>query len=165
MPSPVTEAVVLATLLLHPIHTKLTDNHLFCMSANVYHEARGTSIKARLGVAHVTAKRVRIQRKVIGNSTVCKIVKAPAQFSWTRQRAKINKSKFEEDLWNDIVIMSANVMNGKTKDPTNGATHFCERKARGKIPWCRNARVTAVIDNIIFVIPREKKQPSKKRRT
>lgn len=154
MPGFVSEALVLTTLLLHPINNaKSVDNQLYCMSTNVYHEARGASTKAQLGVAHVTSRRVINSRKKGKVASVCKIVWTPKQFSWTMQLKMLRKSEFEERRWHNIVLMSASVMNGKTRDPTRGATHFCEKRVRAKTPWCRNARVMATIDNLVFVIP------------
>ena len=51
-----------------------------CMTANIYHEARGESLKGQYAVAHVVMNRVHHEQ--FPNS-VCEVVFQPKQFSWT----------------------------------------------------------------------------------
>ena len=51
-----------------------------CMTANIYHEARGESIKGQYAVAHVTMNRVHHEQFP---DTVCEVVFQPKQFSWS----------------------------------------------------------------------------------
>ena len=85
-----------------------------CMVANVWHEARGESIKGMHAVALVTMNRVR-QR----NKTVCEIVYEPRQFSWT-----VNVTSDMLDNIDNVRRAVANVMTNNISDFTNGATHY-----------------------------------------
>lgn len=56
----------------------LEGKELECLLRNIYHEARGEPIEGQIAVAKVTRNRA-------ANSSVCKAVYAPKQFSWTHQ--------------------------------------------------------------------------------
>jgi len=62
---------------------KYTKNDLDCLTRNVYYEAGIESKEGKFAVAHVTVNR--LKTGYWGN-TVCKVVYAPAQFSWTLKR-------------------------------------------------------------------------------
>lgn len=54
-----------------------------CMTANIFFEARGESVKGMKGVAKVTTNRVKSKKYP---STVCATVFQPWQFSWVKQQ-------------------------------------------------------------------------------
>ena len=55
-----------------------------CLTANIYHEARGESIHGQWLVAYVTRNRVNSAHYP---DTYCSVVKQPAQFSWWHGKA------------------------------------------------------------------------------
>ena len=63
-----------------------------CLTANIYHEARGESIHGQWFVAYVTRNRVNSDSYP---DTYCKVIKQPYQFSWWNdgQNKKITDQK------------------------------------------------------------------------
>lgn len=59
---------------------KWTKNDLDCLTKNIYYEARGEDLRGRVAVAHVTLNRV---KSGYWGNTICKVVYAKKQFSWT----------------------------------------------------------------------------------
>jgi len=59
---------------------KWTKNDLDCLTKNIYYEARGEDHRGRVAVAHVTLNRVKTG---YWGNTICKVVYAKKQFSWT----------------------------------------------------------------------------------
>lgn len=59
---------------------KYTKNDLDCLTKNIYYEARGEDHRGRVAVAHVTLNRVKTG---YWGNTICKVVYAKKQFSWT----------------------------------------------------------------------------------
>lgn len=59
---------------------KWTKNDLECLTRNIYYEARGEDHRGRVAVAHVTLNRVKTG---YWGNTICKVVYAKKQFSWT----------------------------------------------------------------------------------
>jgi spore germination cell wall hydrolase CwlJ-like protein len=66
------------------IHVKeqvnYTKTDLDCLTKNIYYEARGEDNRGRMAVAHVTLNRLKTG---YWGKTICKVVYARAQFSWT----------------------------------------------------------------------------------
>ena len=115
-----------------------------CLAENIYHEARGESIKGMYAVAHVTANRVKDGSW--GNS-LCAVIKQPYQFSWTRMRlAAMPKTGATVQT---AYTVATHVVNGEVSDPTNGATHFHANYIE-KPDWTKSMKVSAVIGNHIF---------------
>jgi spore germination cell wall hydrolase CwlJ-like protein len=57
-----------------------TRNDLDCLTRNVYYEARGEDHRGKIAVAHVTINRLKAG---YWGDTICKVVYARGQFSWT----------------------------------------------------------------------------------
>ena len=97
----------------------LSEDDLFCMVQNVYHEARGEDALGQAAVAQVTLNRV---RSPAYPDTVCGVVWQKGQFSWTED----GRSNRMTDLGAigkavDIALAAAR---GRIKDPTGGALHY-----------------------------------------
>ena len=58
---------------------------MICLAKNIYHEARGESIRGQLAVAKVTMNRVASGKF---RDTICGVVYQHRQFSWTRDKHK-----------------------------------------------------------------------------
>lgn len=66
-----------------------------CLTRNVFYEAGVEDYSGKIAVAQVTLNRLRAKR---WGSDVCKVVYAPAQFSWTKDKKK-RWSKPKGRLW------------------------------------------------------------------
>lgn len=85
---------------------KHTPNDVDCLAKNIYYEARGENKAGKYAVAHVTVNRVKSGKW--GNS-VCQVVYAKKQFSWTLQKKlpKPNKT-----LWEESKTIAVKVLEG-----------------------------------------------------
>lgn len=65
-----------------------------CLTANIFFEARGESIKGKKAVAAVTYNRLykSTRENTYRNPNICSVVYEPRQFSWTNQQK-------QEDVW------------------------------------------------------------------
>jgi spore germination cell wall hydrolase CwlJ-like protein len=97
----------------------LSEDDLFCMVQNVYHEARGEDVLGQAAVAYVTLNRVRSSAYP---DTVCGVVWQPGQFSWTED-GRSDRMRDLEAIGKAVDIALA-ASQGKIKDPTGGALHF-----------------------------------------
>lgn len=93
-----------------------------CLAANIYHEARGESLKGKLAVGLVTMNRTKHQDYP---STVCGVVFQKAnflcQFSWA---CKSSAKLLHKDITKEIRELAEKIYFGEVKDITKGATHF-----------------------------------------
>lgn len=71
-------ALMLATSVAHAGQKEIK-----CLAENIYYESRGESLAGKLAVAKVTLNRAEHPKFP---DTICGVVHAPAQFSWTRDR-------------------------------------------------------------------------------
>lgn len=92
---------------------------LKCMTDAIYFEARGESLKGKLAVAHVILNRIDSGY----GSGVCDTLSKPKQFPWFGKNKKIIEIKTYES----IKELSKSILDGKTKDPTNGCIFFHEK--------------------------------------
>lgn len=89
-----------------------------CMAKAIYFESRGGTEKDQLAVGHTVQNRV--QSKGFPSS-VCAVTREPSQFSPHIRRGTSMKDK---SSYNKALEYSKKVINGKSKDFTNGATYF-----------------------------------------
>lgn len=124
----------------HPVNATETD--IQCLAKNIYHEARGETFEGQLAVAQVTVNRVR-SRKF--QPTVCGVVHAHRQFSWTLdKRKKIKDSK----AWQASLTIARAVLKQGVGLPNFQALYFHTHQVHPR--WNRQKRVVAVIGNHIF---------------
>lgn len=73
----------------------MTDADVQCLAKNIYHEAGVESRAGKIAVAQVTINRLKN-----GNygKSICKVVHAKAQFSWTLDK-KLRNEKPKGELW------------------------------------------------------------------
>lgn len=112
-----------------------------CMIKNVYHEARGEGIAGMQAVALVTLNRAAQQ-----NKTICEVVYARKQFSWTNTAKGRNKPLTDNTSLVFAVVSKA--MTGKLMDITNGATHYHTKAV--KPVWRKSLTNLLTINNHIF---------------
>lgn len=85
---------------------KWTKNDLDCLTRNIYYEARGEDQRGKLAVAHVTINRLKTGH---WGSTICKVVYARAQFSWTLSR---HLPQPDAKLWTESEEIALRVLAG-----------------------------------------------------
>ena len=90
-----------------------------CMTANIYHEARGESKKGQYAVAHVTMNRVKHEKFP---DTVCEVVFQPKQFSWTHTIKDPRPREYQ--AWRQAQKIALDVMYGNVPDNTFGAIYY-----------------------------------------
>ena len=126
-----------------PIVTKYVGfSEVHCLAQNIYHEARGESLEGQLAVAQVTVNRVKSGKF---QPTVCGVVHAHRQFSWTLdKRKKVKDSK----AWQASLTIARAVLKQGMGLPNFEALYFHTHQVRPR--WNREKRVVAVIGNHIF---------------
>lgn len=81
-----------------------------CLAYNIYHESRGERRQGMELVAQVTMNRVESE---MFHDTVCEVVKAPYQFSWTRDGIS-DAADSEPEKWEKSYLMAIDFLyNGK----------------------------------------------------
>lgn len=69
----------------------MLDAALFCLSLNIYHEARSEPVLGQVLVAQVTMNRVHNEKFP---NTVCNVVMQHKQFSWTAEKIERVRDKY-----------------------------------------------------------------------
>lgn len=139
-------------------------DELFCMSQNIYFEARNESDEGKRAVAHVTLNRVESPEFP---DTVCDVVYQARLSQWHLQRGREvplrNQCQFswycdgQSDVihnwekFEDIMDISKAVMRGEYEDNTHGSTYYHANYVRPR--WSRVFTQVAMIDTHIFYRP------------
>lgn len=122
--------------------TQVPKAEIFCLAKNIYHEARGEPLEGQIAVAQVTMNRV---ASGAFNKTVCGVVYAYKQFSWTLDsKRKVTDIK----AWEASVDVASAVLTRSVQLPNFNALYFHTKQVRPR--WNRDKRVVAVIGNHIF---------------
>jgi len=120
---------------------------LHCLAKNIFHEAGVESEKGKLAVAQVTLNRVDAGRW--GNS-ICEVVYAKAQFSWTLQKEKV-KEKPKGPLWKASLAMARAVLEGQRDDTLSDALFYYNPDKVNRTPnWASEKYRIAKVDSHIF---------------
>ena len=92
-----------------------------CLAKNIYHEAGVESTPGKFAVAQVTLNRLREGRY---GKSICKVVYAKAQFSWTLYAKKRNETP-KGPLWNESRAVAHAVLDGGVRVPSlTQATYY-----------------------------------------
>lgn len=113
-----------------------------CLAKNIYHEARGEPFDGQIAVALVTANR--LAAGVFGN-TICKVVYAHKQFSWTLDK---KKKVTDEKAWNSALKIAKAVLTKQVYEPKFTAIYFHATTVKPK--WAKTKTVITKIGNHIF---------------
>lgn len=128
------------------IHNMVDRDQVLCLALNVYHEIRGGTNKDKLAVAQTTINRT--HRREFKSSTLCGVVWATGQYSWTRWNTSVQIPK-EKKAWMECQELAYRLFHGvKMNDPTNGATHFYQ--ARLNPGWARTLQGKIQIGDHMF---------------
>jgi spore germination cell wall hydrolase CwlJ-like protein len=102
-------------------HINYTSADLQCLTKNIYHEAGVESKQGKFAVAQVTLNR--LQQGVWGRS-ICDVVYAPAQFSWTLQKAKRHEQP-KGNTWEQSKAVALAVLDDGYRVPSlEAATYY-----------------------------------------
>jgi spore germination cell wall hydrolase CwlJ-like protein len=140
-------------------------DEVYCLAKNIYFEARGEGIQGQRAVALVTLNRVKDERYP---DTVCDVVHQSAKvrrtqrtvcaFSWVCDSDKktipvVGRDGTIDDRTLDefqtATRIAVNVMNGRVKDVTRGATHFFNPK-KASPKWQHTLSPTIKLGNHNF---------------
>jgi N-acetylmuramoyl-L-alanine amidase len=104
-------------------YSNFTNKDLYCLTKNIYHEARGESYLGKLAVAQVTINRLSHPSK--WPNTLCEVVyqqvRGVAQFSWTTMHGlKVTDSR----AWYDAKQIAFGILNGDLWINNFNHTHF-----------------------------------------
>jgi spore germination cell wall hydrolase CwlJ-like protein len=145
-------ATVLAALLIstnvdiapkpRPETVKAKSQDIECLAKNIYHEARGEPFHGQIAVALVTVNRV---ASGLFQDTVCKVVYANRQFSWTLDK---NKRVRDSKAWASAVEIATAVLSRRIYNPDFTAVYFHTKQVRPK--WAKSKTIVARIGNHIF---------------
>ena len=113
-----------------------------CLAKNIYHEARGEPFHGQVAVALVTVNRV---ASGLFQDTICKVVYAHRQFSWTLDK---NKKVRDSKAWASAVEIATAVLSRQIHQPDFTAVYFQTKQVLPK--WAKTKTITARIGNHIF---------------
>ena len=113
-----------------------------CLAKNIYHEARGEPFHGQVAVALVTVNRV---ASGLFQDTICKVVYAHTQFSWTLDK---NKKVRDSKAWASAVEIATAVLSRQIHQPDFTAVYFHTKQVLPK--WAKTKTITARIGNHIF---------------
>ncbi len=102
---------------------------LLCLALVVHNESKGELELGKHAVGHTVLNRAEKH-----NKSICKVVYEPGQY-YTKP---VNK---KHESWEDSVSIAKRILNGKIKDPTNGATHFHNHQVKPKWKLKRTKRI------------------------
>jgi spore germination cell wall hydrolase CwlJ-like protein len=124
---------------------KYTKRDLTCLAENVYYEAGVESVEGKYAVAQVTLNRLRT--KYWGKS-ICSVVHARAQFSWTLNK---HRKKPEGSLWVESQVVARSVLrDGVRVKPLKRALMYHAAWLH-KPKWVdMNERVMRVGDHVFY---------------
>lgn len=97
---------------------KYTQNDLECLTKNIYYEAGNQDTVGKFAVAHVTLNRVKAGR---WGDSICKVVYAPSQFSWT-----LNKRlrRPDEQRWKESKLVALQTLKGMRVKSLNKSLYY-----------------------------------------
>ena len=92
-----------------PVKLKVSQKDLHCLAKNIFHEAGVEDRAGKLAVAQVTLNRLRTKR---WGETICEVVYAKAQFSWTLEKKK-RWAQPKGKLWEESVAVAEEFVSGQ----------------------------------------------------
>jgi spore germination cell wall hydrolase CwlJ-like protein len=121
---------------------KATNAELMCLAKNIYYEARGEPMRGKIAVAQVTLNRVTHRTEF--QSSICGVVYAKHQFSWTNERHKEPCG----EAWREAKEVAKAVLDGSVHIPQFKALYFHNLTVQPR--WRKTKELVARIGNHIF---------------
>lgn len=115
---------------------------LNCLAQNIYHEARGEPIEGQIAVALVVTNRV---ISGLFQNTICGVVYAKEQFSWTQDSTK---TIVDAKAFKVAKEIAAGVLDQSIHLPDFTALYFHNRTVRPQ--WRKTKLLVAQIGNHVF---------------
>lgn len=144
------KALILAGVLLfvtdHASAKTYDKRQVDCLVKNAYFESRGEPKQGQVAVIYTTLNRAASEKY---SDDLCRVVYQPNQFSWTSKRDKTIK---EKDAYEEVKDTVHEVLSGKHKDITQGATFFHANSIK-KPKDFGNVKCTARIGGHVFYKP------------
>lgn len=119
-----------------------TQQDIVCLAKNIYFESRGEPMSGKLHVAKVTLNRA--NHETLFDKTICKVVYATKQFSWTEKEHKIKSGI----AWREAQILAKGILQGYILIPSTNALYFHNTQVNPK--WAKTKTIVARIGNHIF---------------
>jgi len=119
-----------------------TQQDIVCLAKNIYFESRGEPMTGKLHVAKVTLNRA--NHETLFDKTICKVVYATKQFSWTDKELKVKSGP----AWREAQLLAKGILQGYILIPTTDALYFHTKDIKPK--WAKNKIIVARIGNHIF---------------
>lgn len=123
----------------------VSDKDLQCLAKNIFHEAGIEGRTGKVAVAQVTLNRLKSKR---WGSSLCSVVHAKAQFSWTLSKKLVAK-KPSGQLWEESLVVANQFVKGHRIQglETSGFYHTDYIK---KPNWAKGKTVALVVGQHIF---------------
>lgn len=118
------------------------DNETVCLAKNIYHEARGESIRGKLAVAKVTLNRVNSGKF---RHTICGVVYQRGQFSWTESKYK---PILDKSAWLDSLHIAKLVMLNPELSKTT-AMYYHNLKVKPR--WQQLERIDKIGNHVFYI--------------
>lgn len=115
---------------------------IHCLARNIYHESRGEPFQGKVAVAQVTLNRV-LQRT--WGPTICSVVFAHKQFSWTLDKSKRER---DQEAWQESLAIARAVVKGTLRLPDFPALYFHTHQVFPH--WKHSREQLKIIGNHIF---------------
>lgn len=84
---------------------EVSDKEIQCLAKNIFHEAGVEARAGKIAVGQVTLNRVKTGR---WGNTICEVVYAKAQFSWTKSKKLVNSAP-KGRLWREAIAAAYEV--------------------------------------------------------
>ena len=117
-----------------------------CLLRNIFHEARGEPIEGKIAIAQVTFNRLDDGR---WGNTLCGVVFARAQFSWTLDRKKRTANP-AGPMWEESRIALDKYLDGTRVVNLEFSTHFHATWLTNKPDWASKKQNLATIGQHTF---------------
>jgi len=136
---------LIAALLSNAEPLNVPINDYFCMVEALHFEANGEGAEGKQLVANVILNRV---ERIRNQNTVCEVVHADAQFSYTKG-LQIDLSKPADlDSYKETIQIAYEAVQGNLEDITGGADHYYNpHKIKRVQPWMKAGKQLGMIGN------------------
>ena len=122
----------------------LSGRDFYCLAKNIFHEAGVEDRVGKFAVAQVTLNRVEMGK---WGSSICEVVHAYKQFSWTL-KSNLRNERPSGPLWEESVAVAEQFVNGVRMQGFERVTHY---HATYVSPvWSRGEPVKAKIGTHVF---------------
>lgn len=123
----------------------MTSKELDCLAKNIYHEAGVEDRAGKVAVAQVTLNRLKEGR---WGDTVCKVVHAKAQFSWTLNKKKVAE-KPKGELWDQSLAVAREFATGVRVKGLEDSQYYHAEYIKDPA-WAKAKKVAKQIGQHIF---------------